>query len=177
MIYPINPHFLISYYYKQMACQWYNPELPNSVYSNNGNQCDSCNGTQYNVTIHNATKFPLAFVNISGIPIEVIGDDDISADSSPLLPVGQTGILVTNDTSGLTLVNDLPLPPQPTSPMLISFTDIGSSNPCTINIKLVKYCSGKANQTVNGVTYTIHWTLNCHQGPFLNFTITRNPTG
>ena len=108
-----------------MSCTWYNPELPNP---NGRPQCASCNGTQYNVTISNSTLYTLNSVNISNIPIDMQSGAVSCADTSSQINSGAIGFLVTNICGGCST----PIPkftPKPTSPMTLSFTDVGDGKP------------------------------------------------
>jgi hypothetical protein len=170
-----------------MSCQWYNPELPNSVYYNNSNNgqsssCNSCNGTQYNVNVMNGTKANLNMVYVSGIPIDIIGDLQGEYDVPPPLAPGEVGHIVSNkcnlDGSGCPLNQ---FTTKPTSPMTLTFTDASNGNPVPIIIQLPSSCKGKSSQRVNNITYTVTWTLNgsitlTNNAPLLALTVTRNPT-
>ena len=157
-----------------MSCTWYNPELPNPY---GRPQCASCNGTQYNVSITNNTLFTLLHMNVSNVPIDLVGDNKSASDVSPSLHPGQIGFLVTNVCEGCTPIDKFV---APTSPMTLNFTDVGNGNPVGISISITPTCQGEVRKTVGGVTYTVRWVVNCNQNsqgvsPQLSLSVTRSP--
>jgi hypothetical protein len=144
-----------------MSCTWYNPELP---ISSNGSSCEGCNGTQYDVTVQNNTLFTLNSVYVSNIPIDLLADEIQAAELPEPLPPGRLGKLVTNEfynDSSKFADYDKYLP-KPTSPMTLSFTDTGNSNPVNMIIRIGSTCSGSVSRTEGGITYGVTWTLNCY---------------
>ncbi len=175
-----------------MSCTWYNPELTLGGNNTNGSQCDNCNGTRYDVTVQNNTLFTLNSVYVSNIPVDLLADTTGPGENPVPIPPGRVGKLVTNEFYG----DDGPQKwaeydkylPKPTSPMTLSFIDLGNSNPVNMLIRIGKTCSGTVKQTVEGVTYGVTWTLNCFpdyaevgnrakpsSNPTLRMVITRNP--
>lgn len=146
-----------------MSCTWYNPELP---ISSNGSSCEGCNGTQYDVTVQNNTLFSLNSVYVSNIPIDLLADPIPAGELTEPLPPGRLGKLVTNefynDKDTIKFADYIKYLPKPTSPMTLSFTDTGNSNPVNMIIRIGSTCSGSVSRTEGGITYGVTWTLNCY---------------